>query len=317
MRRKSKLLFIIMVGLILFATIEATAQEQWCPDTCTAGPWTIKFDGVYPAVCKDASGNPIACYDYRYSIAGPQQALNVADALLPVCCENPLITYPQCTSTYPYNCSPNVKNGDFGDSPSKIFPPGSGDPTTSFGAQIGMVYALRSEPTGFAPNPHIYSSSQITGPISMALKSGKYTYYCSNILGPRCADCGVPPGTPAVVEKLIRQESGCVKLSITQDKCVQSLSLCDENCQNCVAQDAVSLTATSSDGRVTNSTLREISDIDGNQRCGWGRIHIGDGTCRSVPTGIPGKYYLYGDTCACTSTLQCYPGKTCQGGLCK
>ncbi len=322
MKRKSKLLFIVMVALMIFAGIEVMAQTQYCPSTCTAGPYTITLTGVFLSDCKDASGNVVPCYDYSYTITPPLSSTNQAVALIPVCCENPIITYPMCTATYPNNCSPDAKNGDFGDSPSKIYLPGDGDPTSKFGLGIGMVYAVRSEPHE-QPNPHIHSSSQIVGPITMQIKSGKDLFYCENIIGPRCPDCGKPGQVPAVTKKNIVIEGMYVSLTIDSSKCVQQLSLCDNNFLNCIPQEAVYMTATSydalgnPDGRIANTSIREISDIDGNQRCAWGRIWMADSPgCTSIPSG-GGRYFLVGDTCKCTSSTQCYPPKTCVSGLCK
>jgi hypothetical protein len=301
-----------MAALMLFAAIEVMAQEQYCPSTCTAGPYSITFNGVSPSDCKDAGGNIIPCYDYSYSITGTTTVFNQAVALVPVCCDAPLTIYDGCTFSAPtYPCAVDAKPGDFGYNPAKIYPPGNGDPNGNFGLGIGMVQALRSEPAGTLPNPHIYASSPILGPISMQIKISNNYYRCPNIVGPRCPDCGVPGQEPSVMEKHIFIEGSYVKMIIDSRKCVQSLSLCDSTYTTCYDQEAVYIQATSSDGRLTDSTIREISDIDGNQRCAWGRIWMADSPgCTSIPSG-GGRYYLIGDTCKCTSSTQCYPPKTC------
>lgn len=304
MKSKSKLLFMVMVVLMLFAAIEVMAQEAYCPSTCTAGPYTITFNGVFPGTCKDIYGIPVPCYDYSYSISGTTNIFNQAVALVPVCCDAPLTIYDGCTFSSPtYPCAVDAKQGDYGYNPGKIFPPGAGDPNGNFGKNIGMVRALRSEPAGTLPNPHIYASSSDVGPISMQIKVSNTYYPCQMIAGPACQECPKPLQEPSVTEKKIVIEGSYVKLEIDSSKCVQKLWLCDNSFNSCILQTAVGISATSIDDggiRLSDTTIREISDIDGNQRCAWGRIWLADSPgCTSVPAG-GGKYYLVGDTCKCT-----------------
>jgi hypothetical protein len=306
-------------AIVLFAVVAITAilsADELVAQCPPNSPDCVQFDvfnvwilrdpitGQFPTY--DGAGNSV--YDYRVDCVS--RKVNFVDTLIPY------VVNPgdyNGESIFPFS---NIKTyfGTDGinwtETPYWLFLNGAGD--DNFGKNIDIYHVLKIK-IGLSPTFYFrikIDKSQNTGSseTAMLLRTG-VGLKDGAILG--VAPPG-PPQLPSLKVKNLVIEGMNVKLSIDTNQCVQTASMCDDNFQICYPLETVTLTAKSSDGRITDTTIREIGDLDGNMICNWGRIFLADSPgCTSIPAGN-GKYFLVGTTCKCTASSQCYPPKTCQ-----
>lgn len=296
-----RLLFVLMAVTMLFGITDARSQEctlvQISGGSTSPTPYTLTFTGQTPCTpqspCIDKENISHTTGSlWNYKAGGSIGSITQLLILAPVC---------------------NPDLGVFVQGGGQVMTAGIGDSTTGYGAGDFQDEVARLALNSSSTYSLGVSSDVGIRDTSVQIRVSKNLYYCPSIPGP---DCPGPADIPVLRQKNLLIDGMYVKLNIDQSNCVQGGFMCDNNFQNCIPIEPVTLTATSSDGRISNTIVRDIGDVDGNQLCLWGRIVIGEHTCNSYPTGIPGKYILAGNTCPCTLDTQCYTGYKCVNRVC-
>jgi hypothetical protein len=208
MKSKTKLLFIVMAALMVFAATEVIAGDPQVQMSCTLvtdcgqdcwtnTPYSVAFGG-------QTTNGGVSTWNYNLSpnFPGGQNQLVL---LSPV-------------------CEPDIGAGV--SSGAQIIQPGEGDPTTNFGVGNFQDYVLRVATS----NPYVYRfTTAVPTPLhntSMQIKSGKTLYFCKNIAGPDCTIPGYVPVNLAATIKL-----GTSDICVTKDPttgCINSVYDCDD-----------------------------------------------------------------------------------------
>ena len=298
MKRISMLLVIVLAILMWFSPAirfaNSAVSDCEIPTSCTLvdskGNNTSYQLAVYnvneETTCPGGSGT---CYQWTYTLTGSSGQV--------------VLLAPNCCDSMGYQ----VPAGGL------VTPPGQGDPLTKFGNWSGYEYSIRMAPSG---GGYVFLTDKVAGSRStaMQLKVGSSVYYCKKIQGP---DCPLPPQAPNVREITMILEGDYIKLSIDQFRCVTNLFKCDTDFLNCKQQTPVEVTATTSDGTITNMSVSEVGGMSGNEICPWGKISVtGSPGCTLIPAGN-GRFYKVGTTCRCITSTECAPPTICKStGYC-
>ena len=187
LKRKRLILFALVIAIVaLFAATEVIAQQTCnngiCPDTCQAGPYTIKTVEPFPRVINELTivegteytcdpddpyaGYPCKIWAWQF-IAGDPNNISLLNMLIPVCCTT-LIEVVSADPILP-----------------AIYEPCAGDTSTKWGVDICDDYTIRLA-AQVANDPHkrfwiATNMEAIPGLTSMLIKQGNKKYPCKTL----------------------------------------------------------------------------------------------------------------------------------------
>lgn len=185
--RKSLILLALIIAIVaLFAVTEVIAQQTCnngiCPDTCQAGPYTIKIVEPFPLVINESitvegttytcdprdpnAGYPCKIWAWEF-IAGDTSKVSFLNMLIPVCCT---------TQIEVVSADPSLPG---------IFEPCEGDTSSKWAKDICDDYTIRLAAQAIN-NEHkrfwiATNMEAIPGLTSMLIKQGNKEYPCKNL----------------------------------------------------------------------------------------------------------------------------------------
>jgi hypothetical protein len=193
LKRKNRgiVFMVLVVFAMLFAGIEAMADNPMSCNFVTGngGSTTITASAIpdssgnFPITATDpTTGAPVYVWAYHVTGASPNQ-LNALEAVCP------------------------KDNGYKILSGGQVLAPGSGDPTTGFGAGDFQDWVVRmaaqqgSGAYGLPAGSYSFTTTRNgdTKNTSMAIKLSNQTYYCPNIAGPSCFQAEVGAETDKTI----------------------------------------------------------------------------------------------------------------------